>query len=276
MKEKWFGARITGPSLGTFHESTDRSRKNAHEYGRRDADDLVDDVRLRTPDPRVVVVEVLLGARVAVDLRLHLREPFLLVGRAHVRIVRRAAAAGRHARGVRTYSLSAMGTDRPGIIAAVAERLVAHGVNVTDSQMGILRGFFAMTLVVTAPDEVDDDALAADLRAAGNELHLEALTLRPVPDDPGASAPAEPTHVVSVHGADHPGILAAVTRSLAAAGVNVCDLRTRLTPDDVWVMVIHVALPAETRDGAVEAALQAVGELEGVGVALHPSEPDLL
>ena len=48
---------------------------------------------------------------------------------------------------VRSFALSAVGADRPGIIAAIAERLVAHGLNVTDSQMGILRGFFAMTLV---------------------------------------------------------------------------------------------------------------------------------
>ena len=176
---------------------------------------------------------------------------------------------------MRTYALSAIGVDRPGIIAAVAERLVTHGVNVTDSQMGILHGFFAMTLVVTAPDSVDGQALAADVRAVGEELRLEALTFRAVPEAP-ADPLEDPTHVVNVHGADHPGILAAITRSLAAAGVNVCDLRTRLTPDDVWVMVIHVALPRETGAGAVEAALQAVGELEGVGVALHPSEPDVL
>ena len=32
MNEKWFGARITGPSAGTFHLSMERSRKNTHAY----------------------------------------------------------------------------------------------------------------------------------------------------------------------------------------------------------------------------------------------------
>lgn len=176
---------------------------------------------------------------------------------------------------MRTFALSAVGVDRPGIIAAVAERLVAHGVNVTDSQMGILHGFFAMTLVVTAPDEVDEAALSADLEAAGADQGLDSVLLRAVheaPDDPLA----EPTHVVNVHGADHPGILAAVTGSLAGAGVNVCDLRTRLTADGVWVMVIHVAVPAATRVAAVEAGLRAVGELQGVGVTFHDVEADVL
>ncbi|MEA2292828.1 MAG: glycine cleavage system transcriptional repressor [Solirubrobacteraceae bacterium] len=177
---------------------------------------------------------------------------------------------------MRTFSLSAVGADRPGIIAAVAERLVAHGVNVTDSQMGILRGFFAMTLVVTAPDEVGEDALAADMRAVGDELRLDTITLHAIPDASGAAALEEPTHLVSVHGADHPGILAAITAALAAAGVNVCDLRTRLTPDGVWVMVIHVATPEAADVTAIEAALRVVGELEGVGVSLRAAEPDVL
>jgi glycine cleavage system transcriptional repressor len=176
---------------------------------------------------------------------------------------------------VRTFALSAIGVDRPGIIAAVADRLVGHGVNVTDSQMGILHGFFAMTLVVTAADDVDEEALAADVRAAGEELRLEAVMLRAVP--PAPEDPLEdPTHVVNVHGADHPGILAAVTGALAAAGVNVCDLRTRLTPDGVWAMVIHVAVPAGADAGALDASLQSVAEREGVAVSLHADDADVL
>jgi glycine cleavage system transcriptional repressor len=177
---------------------------------------------------------------------------------------------------VKSYSLSAVGADRPGIIAAVAERLVAHGVNVTDSQMGVLRGFFSMMLLVTAPDEVDEDALAADMRAVGDELRLEAVILQPVQDTRGAGALEVPTHVVDVHGADHPGILAAITRSLAAAGVNICDLRTRLTGDGVWMMVIQIAAPAAVDESAVRAALLSVGEQEGVGVSLRAADPAVL
>jgi glycine cleavage system transcriptional repressor len=180
---------------------------------------------------------------------------------------------------VRTFVLQAVGTDRPGIIAAVSERLVAHDVNVTDSQMGILRGFFAMTLVVTARDEVDEDALGADLAAVGEELRLDALTLRSVTDHPHGAL-EEPTHAVSVYGADHPGILAAVTGTLAGAGVNVCDMRTRLIGEDagepVYVMVINVATPAGADPEVLRAALEAVGERQGVDVTLQASDADVL
>jgi len=173
---------------------------------------------------------------------------------------------------MRTFAVSAVGLDRPGIIAGVAERLVAHHVNVTDSRMGILRGHFAMTLVVTAPAGVDAQALERDLRDAGSALELEALSVREVSDAHAASV--APTHTVVVHGADHPGILAAATGALASAGVNVCDLQARLLDGDaLYVILMEVAAPDGTD---VEAALAPVAEAQGVTIAVGPFESDVL
>jgi glycine cleavage system transcriptional repressor len=179
---------------------------------------------------------------------------------------------------MRTFAVSGVGIDRPGIIAGVAERLVAHGVNVADSEMAILRGHFAMMLLVTGPDSLDEAALAADLRAAAEALELEALTLREVSEAAQDSAP--PTWTVSVHGADHPGILAAVTRALADANVNVCDLHTRLVGEaggkPLYVMLMEVAPPPDLPEDDLRALLRAAAESQRVDVALQPLEPDVL
>src|SRR3954447_15901115 len=100
--------------------------------------------------------------------------------------------AGGYLLGMPTLAVSAVGLDRPGIIAGVAERLAAHGANVTDSRMAILRGHFAMTLIVEGAERA---ALDADLATLG----LEAVTVTEVP---GAAAHprSEPNAVVSVHG----------------------------------------------------------------------------
>jgi glycine cleavage system transcriptional repressor len=166
---------------------------------------------------------------------------------------------------VPTLAVSAVGLDRPGIIAAVAERLAAHGANVTDSRMAILRGHFAMTLIVEGAER---DALAADLDALGQ---LETWSVAEVADAAAATL-SQPTAVVSVHGADHPGILAAVTRVLADAGVNVCDLQTRLV-EDLYVMVIDAAVPPGVE---LDASLQVVAAEQGVKVTLRPIDADVL
>ena len=164
-----------------------------------------------------------------------------------------------------TFALSAMGADRPGIVAAIAETLVAHGVNVTDSHMGILRGHFAMTLIVETETAVH--VLEADLQAVARELALEAVTLAPVRE--AAADREEPTHTVTVYGADHPGIVAAVTRALAHAGVNITDLLTRLS-GELYVMFIEVAAPEGLPD------LDAVAREQGVEIAVQPLETDVL
>ena len=174
--------------------------------------------------------------------------------------------------------MSGIGLDRPGIIAAVAERLVAHGVNVTDSQMAILRGHFTMMLLVTGPDALDASVLGEELGEAGRALGMEALTVREV-SDAGAGG-GEPSWVVSVHGADHPGILAAVTRALADAGVNVCDLNTRVVGEaggrPLYVMLMEVAPPEGLAEDDLRALLRAAAESQRVDVSLQALESDLL
>ena len=164
-----------------------------------------------------------------------------------------------------TYALSALGADRPGIVAAIAGALVAHGVNVTDSHMGILRGHFAMTLIVEVPGDFEE--LQIDLDRVAEVLELEAVTLAPVHD--AAPVATQPTHTVTVYGADHTGIMAAVAHVLAESGVNVCDLNTRLT-GDLYVMFLEVAAP-----GGMP-SLDDVARAQGVEVSVQPLETDVL
>ena len=166
-----------------------------------------------------------------------------------------------------TLAVSAVGLDRPGIIAGVAERLAAHGANITDSRMAILRGHFAMTLVVEGAER---EALAADLATLG----LEAYGVTEVAE--AATHPrSEPTAVVSVHGADHPGIVAAVTRVLADAGVNVTDLKTRLARD-LYVMIIDAAVPPGLAIEELDRRLQAVAAEQGVTITVRAVDADVL
>jgi glycine cleavage system transcriptional repressor len=145
--------------------------------------------------------------------------------------------------------------------------------------MAILRGHFAMMLVVTTPDHVDADAFAEDLQDAARVLDLEAFAVREVVEA-GSRPQAVPSLVVAVHGADHPGILAAISRALADAGVNVCDLNTRLVGEEegrpLYVMLMEVAPPAGLSEDALRERLERVAALQGVEVALQPLEADVL
>lgn len=191
---------------------------------------------------------------------------------------RRAPGPGHppYARPVRHLALSALGRDRPGIVAAVTETLLAHDLNIEDSQMTILRGHFAMVLLVAGPDTLDVAALRGQLDRVGRGLGLEAVSLAEVED--AAGDPAEPTHIISVYGADHPGIVHAAARAVADGGGNITDLNTRLSEEGesaLYVLMMEVAAPPDGED-ALRDALGAVGRNQGVEVTVRELEHDEL
>ncbi len=172
-------------------------------------------------------------------------------------------------------ALYAIGRDRPGIVAAIAKVLLDHQVNIEDAQATILRGHFAMVQVLRAPDEVDTDVLLEDLLAAGRQIELEWIYLNEVADADADAA--EPTHILTVYGSDHAGIVHAVTSELAERGIDITDLNSRLVSEadeDLYVLMLEVAIP----DGADELrpTLDAVGKREGVEITLRELEDEPL
>src|SRR3954470_4843404 len=170
--------------------------------------------------------------------------------------------------GVHQIWLTAIGRDRPGIVARIAKVLLEHGLNIEDSQMRILGGRFAMMLLLRG--NASEEALYKDLLATGRELGLDYIYVHPISD--AEAAPPQPTHTLSVYGGDHPGIVAAVSEALARRGVNITDLETRLA-GDVYVMLLEVVIPAGID---VAGAIADVGREQGVDVSLRELEQDAL
>ena len=166
-------------------------------------------------------------------------------------------------------AITVIGPDRTGIVADVAEALSGVGANLSDSTMTRLRGHFAMTLICTGPSAEAVEKALAPLTAEDGLL----FTVRAVRPEADAAASGEP-YLVSVHGADRLGIVAAVTRVVAAAGGNITDLTTRLT-GPLYVLVAEVDLPPGAAAGLQEQLARAADEI-GVDVTLRRAEPEIL
>lgn len=135
-------------------------------------------------------------------------------------------------------AVTAIGTDRPGIVAAVTRVLHDRGGNLEDSAMTILGGHFAIVLLVATED--DPDELHGALTAATADLGLTISVSRA----DATRQETEPTHLLSVYGADRPGIVAGVTGALAEVGANVIDLETQVIgapSEPVYAMLIELA-----------------------------------
>jgi len=164
-----------------------------------------------------------------------------------------------------------VGADRPGIVAGVTRELYGLGCNLLDAASTILRGHFAMMLMVEAPPDCDVERIRAALDATTEELGI-SVTVQPVIDD--GHDTTTPTHMVSVYGADKPGIVFRVAEALAETGGNITDLTSRVIgshDEPVYALMLEVDLPESARErlGTLASELQ-------VEISVHPLETDLL
>lgn len=166
-------------------------------------------------------------------------------------------------------AITVIGQDRPGIVADVAEALAGLGANLTDSTMTRLRGHFTMTLICVGPGPIEAERALAPYCADGRLL----ATVREVrPGD--ADEPGGEPYVLSVHGADRLGIVAAITRVVARAGGNITDLTTRLS-GPLYLLLAEVDLPPGAAD-ELSSALTEVATRLDVDVTLRRSASDVL
>jgi glycine cleavage system transcriptional repressor len=170
---------------------------------------------------------------------------------------------------VNEYAVTVIGHDRPGIIADVAEVLAELGLNLTDSTMTRLRGHFAMTLVCAG--QVSAAAVESALAPLTADRTL-LVTVREVGSD-FVDAPSGAHYVLTVHGADRLGIVAALSRTVAAAGGNITDLTTRLA-GNLYVVVAEVDAPGSIEE--LTAAIDRVAAQLGVEATLRAAEADLM
>lgn len=143
--------------------------------------------------------------------------------------------------------------------------------------MTVLRGQFSIALIVEASDIEDGAVIEHALESVAKELEL-VVVVRPVRD--GQAGEEATSHIaVSIHGSDHPGIVARIADVIASHNGNVIDLETRVIDADAgatYVMLLTVGLPASASLEALTEALRQAAVHLGVTCAVSPVDTELL
>ncbi|NVB84027.1 MAG: ACT domain-containing protein [Kofleriaceae bacterium] len=158
-----------------------------------------------------------------------------------------------------TLLLTAVGTDKTGLVDSLAQRIAAAGGNWEESRLARLGGQFAGIVLVTI-DDSKTDALIAKLR----ELEGAGLqvTSRVVPPPPAAESGSRVK--VAVTGNDRPGIVRDVARILAERGVNVEELESSIASapmsgESMFVVRAKLLVPSTLELSILRVALEALG-----------------
>ena len=125
------------------------------------------------------------------------------------------------------FILSALGKDRPGIVADVSEMIYECGGNIEDSNMSLLRNHFALLLLFSTEREEVNQKLSSGLKRLEWEKSLTVF-YSPITFEeayPKVKEQRDPFKITT-SGVDHAGIVFKVCRLLADRGINIVDMET--------------------------------------------------
>jgi glycine cleavage system regulatory protein len=173
-------------------------------------------------------------------------------------LIRRTVSLTEEGRSVGTSLIvTAIGTDRPGIVSLLSDRAQGFGANWAGSRMANLAGQFAGMVHFEVP-AANAEPLAQALRS------LEASGLRVViakVETPPAPAGRRIVKL-ELTGVDRPGIVRDLSRSVAQVGVSIEDLHTEIVDGGTAgehlfkmkaLLVVPESLGGETLRGALDA-----------------------
>jgi glycine cleavage system transcriptional repressor len=175
------------------------------------------------------------------------------------------------------FVVSAIGSDEPGIVAAITKALASTGCNVLDSQMGLLNGAFAIMLALSAPADVDERHLMEVLEPPAHSLGLAVVVRRFMPVE--LREMENVRAVISIQGADRLGIVSHIAQTLAELSCNIVDLRTHRYHSETgpgYVMNLEVDLPRGTSVEMVRDALSVTSASLGVHCVVEESDIEAL
>lgn len=121
------------------------------------------------------------------------------------------------------YVISAVGKDQPGLVHSVAKVLGAMQINIVDMEARAVRGHFMMFLVVDLnTSKYEFSELSQRLESTREHFNL-GLHIKPY--EAGRRNPDKEMVVITVMGADRPGIVAGLTNLLSAHGLNIESMK---------------------------------------------------
>ena len=166
--------------------------------------------------------------------------------------------------------LTAVGTDRSGLVRGLSAMIHEHGANIEDSRMAILGGEFAIVMMFSG----SADAVSAVQQASGkvgDELGL-TLSFKETAQTKRGDGLA---YRLRVSGLDTPGIVERVTQVLSRFEINVAALDTSvvhapMTGTPTFVLEADIDVPPSSRVNKLREALVVSCEEANLDCVLEP------
>ncbi len=172
----------------------------------------------------------------------------------------------------KSFVVSVMSKDRPGIIAAVTTVVFDLGGDLADLNQSVLGGYFTMILIAEFDESVQKKDLLEKFSAVQDTTAMEALINEMEGDYPVNQRvlPRE-TYVLTAQAQNRKGLVKCLGDFFYSKNINVLDLVTT-SDKDMYTMIFQVDLTEVHSMGALRNDLKTLGEEQGLQLVLQHND----
>ena len=165
--------------------------------------------------------------------------------------------------------ISAVGSDRSGIISEISGIITSHGGNVEESRMSRLGADFAIIMLVSvAPDWVE--SLEVALQSI-NDLTIISKPTETKEEREGIQCQ------INLSGADNEGIVKVLSKYLAGKSINILEMQTHISNAPIsgtplFNLKAIIAIPENLNKTNIKSDLNQIAQKLGVEIIVNQSE----
>ena len=161
--------------------------------------------------------------------------------------------------------ITAIGSDRPGIVSELSGIITTHGGNVEESRMSRLGSDFAIIMLVSVSTDWEE-SLGVALKSI-NDLTISTkhTRIQEIGDNR--------KYRINLNGADNEGIVKVLSKYLAEKLINILEMETHITQAPIsgtplFNLNASVSLPNDIEEKIIQSDLSQIAQKLGVEIHL--------
>jgi len=168
------------------------------------------------------------------------------------------------------YVLCLTAANRTGILAAVTRALSELGGDIDEVNQAVVKDFFAIILAADFPDHRDENVIVGHLEDVCRQFGVNVFLRDPEHDlEDGEILEAGEKFLLTLTGADAPGIVATVSGRLARDGIDISDLRgARRNDGKSFALILELVIPTHVDPALLKDDLERLGGTLGLTARL--------
>ena len=162
--------------------------------------------------------------------------------------------------------ITAIGSDRQGIVSELSGIISTHGGNVEESRMSRLGSDFAIIMLVSVSTDWEESLEVALQSINDLTISTKPTKIRELGDNK--------KYKINLNGADNEGIVKVLSKYLAENSINILEMETHISQAPIsgtplFNLNASVSIPNDVEEKGIQSDLSQISQKLGVEIELN-------